>query len=88
MVSTGSSNLTIYYEDGELVFPCRCGEVHREQDIYDLGWTHTCFHDDTLLILSEQSIPDLQVGCPDCGKCWRASTKTQEELDKEKGLDG
>ena len=41
---TGSETPIIYIEDGEQVYPCRCGETHRgPYALYDYGH-HTCFH--------------------------------------------
>ena len=65
MNQTGASDYTIYLEDGEQVYPCRCGEIHRgDYAIYDHGH-HTCYHDTDLLELGRN-----QVVCPLCGKPW------------------
>lgn len=48
MIFTGASNNTIWMENGEVVYPCPCGETHRgDYAIYDYGH-HTCRHGDEL----------------------------------------
>lgn len=55
---------TIHVEDGERVFPCRCGETHRgDYAEYDFGH-HNCFHDEPLYPICETG----QLMCPQCGK--------------------
>ena len=51
----------------EEVYPCRCGTTHTgPYAIYDYGH-HNCYHDSSLVPLSEQYDED-QWMCPDCGK--------------------
>ena len=69
MIKTGSSTITLYFEDGQEVFPCRCGETH--QPGYDFGH-HNCFHE-TDLLLENNRDGSFQVICPDCGMAWSAS---------------
>ena len=61
---TGSAaNETIHLENGERVYPCRCGVTHRgPYAAFDYGH-HNCFHDKPLLVL-----PDIDPMCPDCGE--------------------
>lgn len=61
-----SVNSTIHMEEGEQVYPCRCGTTHRgPYAIYDYGH-HNCFHDDPLHLIDEE-IPGYFM-CPGCGK--------------------
>ncbi len=64
MIQTGTSNRTIWVEDGEEVYPCPCGETHRgPYALYDYGH-HTCRHGDEIWDLSEDGIGLL---CSQCG---------------------
>jgi hypothetical protein len=62
-VTTGSENYTKYFEDGEEVWPCRCGETHRgDYGFYDFIH-HNCDHDDIVVV------HDFSFGyCGGCGK--------------------
>lgn len=63
---TGANNYTMYFENGEEVFPCRCGETHRGADVYTFGH-HNCFHNTPLMKM--QKIDGIeQAICPDCGE--------------------
>ena len=65
----GTSAFTHYFEDGEEIYPCRCGLVHRgDYAAYDFGH-HNCFHE-TDLIVEQNSDGKYQVICPDCGMSW------------------
>ncbi len=67
MIKTSSSNWTQYYENGERVYPCRCGETHRgDYGFYDY-MHHECFHDGVVWKITEPGLPDLYL-CSDCGK--------------------
>ncbi len=58
---TGSDNYTIWIEDGEVVYPCPCGETHRgDYAIYDFGH-HTHNHDEVFWDFADMGI------CTDCG---------------------
>ena len=59
---TDSGSYTIWIEDGEVVYPCRCGETHRgDCAICDYGH-HNCDHDDILHQTHGYGI------CVGCGK--------------------
>ena len=61
---TGSETPIIYIEDGEQVYPCRCGETHRgPYALYDYGH-HTCFHESPLIQLGDE----YYLCCPECGE--------------------
>ncbi|MEE9569458.1 MAG: hypothetical protein V3W37_08735 [Candidatus Binatia bacterium] len=64
MIQTGTSNSTIWIENGEEVYPCSCGETHRgDYAFYD--WIrHICRHGDELWDLSEDG---LGMMCSQCG---------------------
>lgn len=63
-------NDVVYVENGERVFPCRCGETHRgEYAAYDYGH-HNCFHDATLLFVESDDPSERDVLCPQCGMHW------------------
>lgn len=56
---------TIYVENGEQVYPCRCGVTHRgPYAAYDYGH-HECFHDTPLIRMGAE--PD-HLMCPSCGQ--------------------
>jgi hypothetical protein len=63
-MNTGSSCTTLHFENGEQVYPCRCGETHRgDYALYDWGH-HNCLHDSGEL----HAIAEDQFMCPECGK--------------------
>lgn len=65
MIATGTDARTIYIEDAQEVYPCRCGETHRgDYGLYDYGH-HECLHATDLLLIGDQ-----QALCPDCGRSW------------------
>ncbi|MFA7265749.1 MAG: hypothetical protein WC054_05505 [Candidatus Nanopelagicales bacterium] len=73
-MSTGHSNYTIYIEDGQEVYPCRCGETHRgDYAIYDYGH-HNCTHTAPLVNID---ITDVLM-CPQCGATFRVETQGGE----------
>ena len=41
---TGTSNFTRYFEDGQQVFPCHCGETHRGDYALEAWTHHNCEH--------------------------------------------
>jgi len=60
-IRTGSNTFTHYFEDNGQVYPCRCGETHR--DFYD--WArHECSHDEVWLHDEIEGIGY----CVECGK--------------------
>ena len=66
---TGANALTMEFENGKRVFPCRCGKIHRgEYACYDYGH-HNCFHETELLGLPAGK-NKIQAICPDCGQSW------------------
>ncbi len=66
MIQTGTSNRTIYLEDGEEVYPCPCGETHRgDYGIYDYI-QHTCRHGDELWPMDDEG-QGVEVLCSQCG---------------------
>lgn len=63
---SGINTDTIYWEEGGLVYPCRCGTIHEgEYAAYDYAH-HNCLHEDDLIGLGDD-----QVICPICGMSWR-----------------
>ena len=71
MIKTGSNIFTHYFEDGQEVFPCRCGKTHLPG--YEFGH-HNCFHE-TDLLLEDNRDGTYQAICPDCGMSWMGVTK-------------
>jgi len=70
-IATSANNPTAHFENGVLVYPCRCGETHRgEYAAYDFGH-HECLHD-VRLILETVAAHPLAI-CPACGKSWQMS---------------
>jgi len=52
-------------EQGQVIFPCRCGEAHTGYfAAYDFG-QHECLHEADLVDIAHS-----QVLCPHCGKVW------------------
>jgi hypothetical protein len=80
--ATDSNNVTSFYEDGEQVFPCPCGETHRgPYAIYDYGH-HTCPHAVPLLRLAPDEIPEWLV-CPLCGQTFLVAGASEGTNDGE-----
>ena len=76
MLETSAENYTVTIENGQQVYPCRCGETHRgEWAIYDYGH-HNCLHE-LPLITVDKDIPDY-VMCPICGRTWTIEHLTPE----------
>jgi len=66
VIQTGTSNRTIWVEDGEEVYPCPCGETHRgPYASYDYGH-HTCRHGDELWPMDDEG-QGVEVLCSQCG---------------------
>lgn len=64
-----ATNYTVHIEQGEQVYPCRCGETHRgPYAAYDYGH-HNCFHEDGLIRLMDDAPNYLM--CPSCGRTFR-----------------
>lgn len=69
----GSLQYTIHVEDGEVVYPCRCGVTHRgPYAFYNYGH-HTCFHDAPLVRIAPEEDPDYLM----CGACGQTFTVEQ-----------
>lgn len=67
IVTSKTTKETRYFEDGEQVFPCRCGKTHRgDYAAYDYGH-HNCFHDAPLREM-DKGHPELGFLCPECGE--------------------
>jgi hypothetical protein len=65
MVKVSTDNAIHYFEGGEEVYPCRCGETHRgDYAAYDYAH-HNCFHDEFMML--ELETPQ-QIVCLYCGK--------------------
>lgn len=64
MIQTGASNRTAYFENGEEVYPCPCGETHRGDYAQERWIRHTCRHGDLLWDLSGDG---LGLMCSECG---------------------
>lgn len=72
---TDSASVTFYFDEGEQVYPCRCGETHRgPYGAYDYDH-HNCMHDSPLIALDSID-PGVWDGgdfmCGICGKSFRA----------------
>jgi len=66
-VDTGTNTCISYFENGERVYPCRCGETHRGDYACEDWNHHNCFHDTPLLLIADD-----QAVCGECGKSWFA----------------
>lgn len=75
-IVTGTSNYTIYIEDGEEVFPCRCGETHRGPYAFYDFMHHNCDHPSPLLLIALD-----QALCGECGYSWEV-----QDLREQTGL--
>ena len=84
---TGDSNITEIYENGERVYPCRCGKTHRgDYALYDFGH-HNCLHETNLLGIP---IKDncIQAICPQCGMSWQVDIEEDEDGTSTSNSDG
>jgi len=70
----GSDAETVVIEDGEQVYPCRCGETHRGDYAAYTYHHHNCYHREPLVDIG---VPDLPVRsylmCPSCGEVFHVS---------------
>ena len=82
MNHTESSSTTSVYENGERVFPCRCGLTHRGNYALEDYMHHDCLHETDLLDMNrlggvpEQDWPHLI--CRECGKTWLVANHPSE----------
>lgn len=80
---------TIHMENGERVYPCRCGQTHRgPQAEYDYGH-HNCLHTAPLIRLAGVSgkFDDGHLMCPQCGKdFWIESRRKPTLADEVRAL--
>lgn len=66
---TGTSSLTMVFEGGKRVYPCRCGKTHRgDYAEYDFGH-HNCLHEASLIGFPAGK-NEVQAICPVCGMSW------------------
>jgi len=72
MLMTSAIGTTHIYENGERVWPCRCGKTHRGAYAQEDWAMHQCLHQADLMV-SELSDGNYQVLCPDCGASWKGS---------------
>lgn len=64
---------TIHVEDGEQVYPCRCGETHRgPYAAYTYGH-HNCFHHASLVQIDAEMPDDFM--CPLCGEMFHVGRR-------------
>ena len=70
MINTGTMSYTINLdENGNEVFPCRCGATHKgNYAAYDYGH-HDCLHETDLVEIDKGYLL-----CPDCGKTWHVES--------------
>lgn len=70
-ISATYSGTSAVYDNGERVYPCRCGQIHRgDYAEYDFAH-HECFHDSPLIPNGDQS----DFLCADCGKAFHIAEK-------------
>ena len=68
MENTGANVTTICMENGEHIYPCRCGTIHHgDYGLYDYGH-HNCLHEANLIGLAAGH--HIQAICPICGMSW------------------
>ena len=66
---TSTSGQAIYIEDGQQVYPCRCGEIHRGDYACEQWNHHECFHRSPLVDISAPDLPlRSYLICMDCGE--------------------
>lgn len=63
MTETGTNNITAVYEDGQQVYPCRCGETHRGDYAFEMWNHHNCFHGPLWVQAGED-----EAMCSQCGE--------------------
>ena len=68
-----SSAETICIENGERVYPCRCGAIHRGDYAEEDYNHHNCLHDGDMW-----GIGKYQVVCSQCGASWRVVPSGEE----------
>lgn len=66
MIATSANNATAHFKNGAQVYPCRCGETHR--DLWDFTG-HECLHEVEMILETVAGHP-LAI-CPACGKSWQ-----------------
>lgn len=72
MTSTGTATSTATWaalEDGEQVYPCRCGETHTGEFGLHNYMHHNCFHKAPLVDVGAE-VGISMIACPLCGQTW------------------
>jgi hypothetical protein len=84
-IATSGSNTLYQIENGERVFPCRCGQTHRGQYAQQDYNQHNCFHDGPIIWLEDYEdkaatmrIKEWDFMCLDCGKQFTAGNPWHE----------
>ena len=62
------NSMTIHLEDGQQVYPCRCGETHRGEYAMEDFAHHNCLHEEKLLDWSDHGGGERGLLCPQCGQ--------------------
>jgi len=76
-IKTNDSNYTVVIEDGERVYPCRCGETHKgEYALYEFAH-HECLHETDLMGLPAGK-NKIQAICPNCGMSWLVKLQRED----------
>ena len=88
-ITTGSTNQTVWLENGVEVWPCGCGETHRgDYGHYDFVH-HNCPHDDELFLntpfVNQEQHLVAQAICILCGQAWRAWGDERLQFGEELG---
>ena len=76
---TGTDNLTYYMVNGECVYLCPCGKIHKgEYAVYKFGH-HNCLHESELMGLpAGENV--IQALCPDCGMSWSVKIEREKQI--------
>lgn len=68
----------LWLEDGERVYPCRCGETHQGEWAMYVYYHHNCLHEEDLVSLGTVVPGEIQAICPSCGQTWIVTGIGQE----------
>jgi len=66
-------NTTMWFEKGEQVFPCWCGETHKGAYAEEDWNHHNCLHRDSLVLI-HGDMPDYWI-CMPCGQTFNTETQ-------------
>ena len=72
MNKSGTASQTLYFGNGEEVYPCRCGQVHRGNYAVEDWNHHNCLHKEPLFRLPLVG-KRWQAICMECGQMFQVN---------------